>query len=80
MRDLGINKKSLHCNTLLTLYHRIGDANKFDDLIKEMDDCGIPYNVITYNILVSSYGAACDVKGMERTLIKMESDSDVTSD
>ncbi|CAN1306971.1 Pentatricopeptide repeat-containing protein At2g20710, mitochondrial [Linum perenne] len=80
MRDLGINNEILTYNTLLSLYHRNGDTNKFEDLIKEIDDTGIPYDVITYNILISAFGGSSDIEGMERTLIKLESDPNVTPD
>ncbi|CAN1144317.1 Pentatricopeptide repeat-containing protein At2g20710, mitochondrial [Linum perenne] len=80
MRDLGINNAILSYNTLLSLYHRNGDTNKFEDLIKEIDDTGIPYDVITYNILISAFGGSSDIEGMERTLIKLESDPNVTPD
>ncbi|CAI0378051.1 unnamed protein product [Linum tenue] len=50
---------------------------KFDALVKEIDDRGISLDAMTYSILISSYGAFLDVNGMEKVLIRMESDPDV---
>ncbi|CAN1144316.1 Pentatricopeptide repeat-containing protein At2g20710, mitochondrial [Linum perenne] len=80
MRDLGIDKTILNYNILLSLYHRIGDKKKFENVVKEIDDMGISYDVVTYNILISAFGASSDTDGMEMTLIKLESDPDVTPD
>ncbi|KAL8495505.1 hypothetical protein ACS0TY_019592 [Phlomoides rotata] len=70
---------TLAFNTMLSLYSQMGMHEKLDSLMQEMENKGINFNEVTYNIRLNAY-ADSDSKGMERLLMKMEVDPMVRVD
>ncbi|XP_060188883.1 pentatricopeptide repeat-containing protein At2g20710, mitochondrial-like [Lycium barbarum] len=61
-------------NVMLTLYSKMGDVEKLQSLVLEMEDKGIAGDVITHNIVLNAYASVPDVTEMEKLLMKMEAD------
>ncbi|KAL3364040.1 hypothetical protein AABB24_012999 [Solanum stoloniferum] len=61
-------------NVMMTLYAKLGYLEKLQSLMLEMEDKGIPGDVISYNILLNAYASVPDVTEMEKVLMKMEAD------
>lgn len=58
-------------NMMLSLYCTCRQHEKLDAMVQEMQEKGIPYNDITYGILLKGY-AGSDPEKMEKTLMEME--------
>ncbi|XP_041004009.1 pentatricopeptide repeat-containing protein At2g20710, mitochondrial-like [Juglans microcarpa x Juglans regia] len=78
MRELGFLKSSLPYNDMLTLYSRMGKTEKLDSLMQEMERKGIDWDKFTGSIRLNAYAATSDIKGMEKLLMKMEADPEIT--
>ncbi|KAJ8568066.1 hypothetical protein K7X08_020788 [Anisodus acutangulus] len=61
-------------NVMLTLYSKMGDLEKLQSLMLEMEDKGIAGDMITHNIILNAYASVPDVTEMEKILMKMEAD------
>ncbi|XP_075079442.1 pentatricopeptide repeat-containing protein At2g20710, mitochondrial-like isoform X2 [Nicotiana tabacum] len=73
LKELGY-ANTVAYNVLMSLYAKMGDLDKLNSLMLEMEDKGIVGNVITYNILLNAYASVPDVEEMEKLLMKMEAD------
>ncbi|KAB1209998.1 hypothetical protein CJ030_MR6G023547 [Morella rubra] len=80
MRELGFLKISLPYNVMLSLYSRMGKNEKLGILMQEMEEKGIELNVFTYSIRLNAYAATSDIEGMEKLLMKMEADPEISID
>ncbi|XP_050228611.1 pentatricopeptide repeat-containing protein At2g20710, mitochondrial-like [Mercurialis annua] len=80
MRDLGFAKMTLSYNVMLNLYSQTGQIRKFDALSREMEENGIVCDAFTHGIQVSAYAAISDIEGMEKTMTRMESDTNIVRD
>ena len=79
MRDMGF-VKTLSYNVMLGLYSRLGKHEKLDNLMQEMEENGIGLDSFTYCIRLNAYCATSDMEGMEKLLMKLETDPAVNSD
>ncbi|KAJ0028799.1 hypothetical protein Pint_36289 [Pistacia integerrima] len=60
-------------NSMLNLYYKTGNYEKFDSLIREMEEKGIGYNKMTFCIRLNAYAATSDVEGIDKIVNLMES-------
>ncbi|XP_031265388.1 pentatricopeptide repeat-containing protein At2g20710, mitochondrial-like [Pistacia vera] len=73
MSDLGFFIRTpLLYNSMLNLYYKTGNFEKFDSLIHEMEEKGISYNKMTFCIRLNAYAAASDVEGIDKIVNMME--------
>ncbi|KAL6499436.1 hypothetical protein OROHE_026099 [Orobanche hederae] len=72
------SRSNLHYNTMLSLYSRMGKHEKLDLLMQEMEYKGIALDEFTYNIRLNAFATNADIEKMERLLMKMEIDPQVT--
>ncbi|XP_070006765.1 pentatricopeptide repeat-containing protein At2g20710, mitochondrial isoform X1 [Nicotiana sylvestris] len=77
LKELGY-ANTVAYNVLMSLYAKMGDLDKLNSLMLEMEDKGIFGNTITYNILLNAYASVPDVEEMKKLLMKMEADPLVT--
>ncbi|KAK6162594.1 hypothetical protein DH2020_002435 [Rehmannia glutinosa] len=63
---------------MLSLYSQMGMHEKLDSLMQEMEYKGIVFDVFTYNIRLNAYATVSDIEKMEKLLMKMEVDPQVT--
>ncbi|KAH7836515.1 hypothetical protein Vadar_002302 [Vaccinium darrowii] len=73
LRDMGFARTPWCYNILLNLYYHVGSKEKFDVLMREMEEKGF-YNDNTFTIRLNAYAASFDSDGMDSTVEKMESD------
>ncbi|XP_047954047.1 pentatricopeptide repeat-containing protein At2g20710, mitochondrial-like isoform X2 [Salvia hispanica] len=67
------SRSTMPYNVMLSLYCTNREHVKLEALAREMQDEGIVYNRLTYEILLKGY-ARFDLERMERLLVKMEAD------
>ena len=79
IRDRGF-ADTLSYNAMLRLYSRLGKHDKLDYLMQEMAENGISLDSFTYCLLLNAYGDTSDIEGMEKFLMKLETDPSVNSD
>ncbi|KAI5652692.1 hypothetical protein M9H77_29879 [Catharanthus roseus] len=79
MKKFGF-ARTLSYNAMLKLYYKMGDHDKFNVLVQEMEAKGIFCDQFTNNIRLSAYSAASDMVEMEKLLMKMEADPLVSID
>ncbi|XP_050207332.1 pentatricopeptide repeat-containing protein At2g20710, mitochondrial-like [Mercurialis annua] len=80
MKELRFLKTSLSYNVMLSLYSRIGKYEKLDPLMKEMQENGVSCDMYSYNIRLNAYVISSDIDEMEKLLMKMEVDPEITMD
>lgn len=73
LRDMGFARTPWCYNILLNLYYHVGSKEKFDVLMREMEEKGF-YNDNTFTIRLNAYAASFDSDGMDSTVEKLESD------
>ncbi|KAI3444761.1 hypothetical protein Pfo_001426 [Paulownia fortunei] len=73
------SSSNLYYNTMLSLYSQMGKHEKLDSLMQEMESKGIVFDECTYNIRLNAYAVSSDIEGMEKLLMKMEVDPQVTA-
>ncbi|XP_059660941.1 pentatricopeptide repeat-containing protein At2g20710, mitochondrial-like [Cornus florida] len=74
MRELGFLKISLPYNVMMDLYAKMGKREKLDALFQEMEERGMVHDKATSYIRLNSFVTASDIEGMEKLLMKIESD------
>ncbi|BBG99497.1 Tetratricopeptide repeat-like superfamily protein [Prunus dulcis] len=80
MKELGYVKGPLPYNVMLTLYSQLGQHEKLDILVKEMEEKVIDYDSFTLKIQLNLYANTSDIDRMEKLLMKIEADPLVTVD
>ncbi|KAH7554226.1 hypothetical protein JRO89_XS12G0137700 [Xanthoceras sorbifolium] len=80
IREFGLAKRPLVYNCLLGLYHRTGNYEKLESLMHEMEENGTGWDRYTYGIRLAAYAAVADAEGVDKTVTRMESDTDVDLD
>ncbi|GMH26934.1 hypothetical protein Nepgr_028777 [Nepenthes gracilis] len=75
LRDMGSTKSPLPYNILMNLYYQLGNWEKLDTLMHEMEENGIYFDLYTYTIRLSAYAAASNTKGIDDIVGMMETDS-----
>ena len=79
IRDMGC-ANTLSYNAMLGVYSRLGKHDKLDNLMQEMEKNGIRLDGFTYCLRLNAYGDTSDIEGMEKFLMKLETDPSVNSD
>lgn len=80
LRELRGLKSSVPYNVMLKLYFDLGEFEKFDLLVKEMEQSGIAHDKITFNTRLNACGLTADIEGMEKLLSDMACDPHFTMD
>ena len=78
IRDMGF-ATPLSYNAMLGLYSRLGKHEKLDDVMQEMEENGFSWDDFTYCLRLNAYGDTSDIEGMEKLLVKFETDTVVNS-
>ncbi|XP_065872987.1 pentatricopeptide repeat-containing protein At2g20710, mitochondrial-like [Euphorbia lathyris] len=77
MRDLGFAMVTKDYNFMLYLYYKIGKMEKFDALLKEMEENAVVRDKSTLDIQLSAYTTVMDIEGMDKIVMMWESDPKV---
>lgn len=80
LRDLGFVRTALGYNTLMNVYYRMGNWEKLDILMHEMEEKGIFCDKFTLAIRLSAYAAASNIVGIDNIVTRMESDPRIILD
>ncbi|KAL2475368.1 Pentatricopeptide repeat-containing protein [Abeliophyllum distichum] len=78
--DLGYASKPLWYNLMMNLHYQLGNWEKLDDLMNEMEAKGIDHDHFTLAVRLSAYAAASDPDGIDKTLRIFESDPHIFLD
>ncbi|KAL5700295.1 hypothetical protein ACHQM5_025755 [Ranunculus cassubicifolius] len=73
MSELNLSS-TLAYNNLMSLYMRLGEADKVPILVEKMKENGKSPDTFTYNILMNSYASLEDMDGVERIVKAIESE------
>lgn len=76
LRDMGYNR-TLAYNILMKLYYSLGNWERLDNLMKEMEEKGINFDMCTYTTRLSAYAAASDSEGVDKIVKMMEFNSQI---
>lgn len=79
-RDMGYASRPVWYNMMMKLYYQLGNQEKVDGLINEMEEKGIPLDRYALNIRLSACAMASDPAGMEKIVSIMQSDSSIVLD
>lgn len=79
-RDMGYASRPIWYNMMMKLYYQLGNREKVDGLINEMEEKGIPLDRYALNIRLSACAMASDPAGMDKILSIMQSDSSIVLD
>ncbi|KAL8201506.1 hypothetical protein R6Q57_012845 [Mikania cordata] len=71
---------TLSYNSMLSLYKKIGDYKKLDEIYQEMIELGVPCDKPTFYIRLSAYASASDLDQMEKLLKHLEETSSLGVD
>ncbi|KAM7506086.1 hypothetical protein LguiB_004990 [Lonicera macranthoides] len=74
LRDIGYNQ-TLAYNILMKLYYSLGNWERLDNMMKEMEEKGINFDMYTYTIRISAHAAASNIEGIDKIVKMMESNS-----
>ncbi|WCJ34110.1 Tetratricopeptide repeat (TPR)-like superfamily protein [Euphorbia peplus] len=77
MNDLGFVMQTLNCNSMLTLYYKTGNFEKFDAFLKEMEANRVCPNNVTLALQLSACAAVMDTNGIDKIVRMMESDPEI---
>nr|KYP44701.1 Pentatricopeptide repeat-containing protein At1g60770 family [Cajanus cajan] len=80
MKELSLPFSSMPCNSLMTLYTKVGQPEKVPSIIREMKDSNIMLDTYTYNVWMRALAAVNDISGAERVHEEMKRDGRVTED
>lgn len=72
MRTKGYAQHPLPFNVMMTLYMKLNDYDKVDELISEMKQRNIHLDLYSYNIWLSARGSQGSAEGMEQVLDEMK--------
>lgn len=74
LRDLGYATNPIGYNVLMNVHYRMGNWQKIDALMNEMEEKGIGHDKFTLSIRLSAYVAASDIEGVDKIMGLLESD------
>nr|GMD59407.1 pentatricopeptide repeat-containing protein At1g02150 [Ipomoea batatas] len=78
MREQGLIKYALPCNVMMTLYMKLKEYNKVEEIASEMMEKNVPLDIYSYNIWISSLGYQGSVEKMEQAFEQMKLDTSIT--
>lgn len=80
MKETGIPVDTRCYNLMMNMYYQMNVHGKLDDLMFEMEHNRIPFDQFTLSIRLSAYAAASNVEGIEKTIEKISSMSQMAID
>lgn len=80
MREFGFPLQTINYNALLKLYCQTRNNEKVDALIHEMEKKQIKFDKYTYSILLNTYVPESDSGGIEKILMRIDTDADLNID
>lgn len=80
MKETGIPVDTRCYNLMMNMYYQMNVHGKLDDLMFEMEQNRIPFDQFTLSIRLSAYAAASNVEGIEKTIEKISSMSQMAID
>uniref|UniRef100_A0A2P2IQ59 Pentatricopeptide repeat-containing protein At4g21705 isoform X1 n=2 Tax=Rhizophora mucronata TaxID=61149 RepID=A0A2P2IQ59_RHIMU len=80
MKQIGFASSPLIYNDIMCLYAKLGEHEKVLHMLTEMKDNGVSPDNFSYRICINSYGATCDLKGMQQVLNEMECQPNIVMD
>ncbi|KAA8519810.1 hypothetical protein F0562_014100 [Nyssa sinensis] len=80
LRDMDWARTPLSYNILMNLQYRLGNWEKLDTLMHEMEEKGIYCDSYTFTIRLSAYAAASDSEGIDKIVTRMESSTRIVLD
>lgn len=80
MKEMGFASSALTYNDIMCLYANMGQYEKVPDVMAEMKESNVRPDNFSYRICINSYGARCDIQGMDKILKEMETQPHIAMD
>ncbi|XP_077219302.1 large ribosomal subunit protein mL101 (rPPR4)-like isoform X2 [Tasmannia lanceolata] len=72
MSKLNFASTPIAYNNIMCLYMRLGHPERVPPLVQEMKVKNIPFDNVTYNVLMNSYASLKDIEAVERVMEEVE--------
>lgn len=80
MKENGFGLSPVAFNDIMCLHIRTGQTDKVLDVLNDMKKNGVAPDNLTYRMCINSYGDKNEIEEMEKILMEMEKDPNITMD